>query len=352
MSYDRIVPRIEQLEAEVAGLLAEAEQVDETEDTQFGEDRRGDEIPAELARLRVAKAQIVQDAAEKAAMKARTKTEEAGKSLKEREQAADDASRDATPELRAQRSFTDPAARIMKTNYGFVYAYNAQATVDEDHQIVLAAQVRQQATDVQQFEPMLGQTVESLAAAGIDQAPDVVLADAGYCSEHNLCVAEGLASRVLIATGRQRHGETFPVESAEGSPPEGASRRERMAHELRTEHGHGDYAGRKAIVEAVFGQMKTRQNAGGLRLRGLACAQGEWQLHALCHNLRKLRNATTAGILPRIGTGTPAWAAAQTGQSRLLLRVRARQPHDTGHPSTTGEDAQPASNNSLSAPTA
>ncbi|WP_152623061.1 transposase, partial [Ferrimicrobium acidiphilum] len=48
-----------------------------------------------------------------------------------------------------------------------------------------------------------------------------------------------------------------------------------------------DYARRKAIVEPVFGQMKVRQKAGHLRLRGLSGAQTEWMLHSICHNLRK-----------------------------------------------------------------
>lgn len=71
-----------------------------------------------------------------------------------------------------------------------------------------------------------------------------------------------------------------------------------MAHLLRTEQGRADYARHKSIVEPVFGQMKARQNTGRLRLRGLAGAQAEWLLHALAHNLRKLRNATVAGIAP------------------------------------------------------
>jgi len=71
-----------------------------------------------------------------------------------------------------------------------------------------------------------------------------------------------------------------------------------MAHVLRTEQGRAGYARRKAIVEPVFGQMKTRQSAGQLRLRGLAGAQGEWLLHTICHNLRKLRAATAAGLAP------------------------------------------------------
>jgi hypothetical protein len=50
MSDDRLGPRIEDLEAEVRDLLAEAEAADCAEDEAFGADRRGDELPAELAR--------------------------------------------------------------------------------------------------------------------------------------------------------------------------------------------------------------------------------------------------------------------------------------------------------------
>ncbi|MFV0372597.1 IS1182 family transposase [Microbacterium sp.] len=305
MSYDRIVPKIDQLQAEVGALLAEAEQVDRAEDERHGEDRRGDEIPQELARrqgrlakLRAAKEQIEQDAAEKAAAAAQEIARSKGEAAEDAERAAGEAAANAEPKPKTQRNFTDPQARIMKTNHGFEYAFNAQATVDEDHQIVLATSVTQQATDVQQFEPMMTQTAGSLAAAGIGQTPEVVLVDAGYCSETNLAAASAMPSTVLIATGRQRHDETFPVDVADGLLPPGASRREQMAHALRTKQGRADYARRKAIVEPVFGQMKTRQNAGRLRLRGLSGAQGEWLLHALCHNLRKLRTATVAGIAP------------------------------------------------------
>jgi hypothetical protein len=70
-----------------------------------------------------------------------------------------------------------------------------------------------------------------------------------------------------------------------------------MARRLRTQAGRTDYARRKAIVEPVFGQMKARQRAGQLRLRGLEGAKGEWTLHALCHDLRKLANASSIGAM-------------------------------------------------------
>jgi hypothetical protein len=43
--------------------------------------------------------------------------------------------------------------------------------------------------------------------------------------------------------------------------------------------------------------MKVRQHAGELRLRGRAGAEGEWTLHVICHNLRKLANAGGMGVL-------------------------------------------------------
>lgn len=73
MSYDHLAPRIEALEAEVASTLAEAEATDTAEDKAYGVDRRGDEVPAELARresrlakMRAAKEAIEAEAKEKA----------------------------------------------------------------------------------------------------------------------------------------------------------------------------------------------------------------------------------------------------------------------------------------------
>ncbi len=303
MSYDHIVPRIEQLRAEVEGLLAEAEATDRAEDEAFGEDRRGEELAPELARresrlrkLREAKEAIESEARDRAEAAAREQAEAAGKSEEEVEAAGAKAHKKAKPKPSAQRSFTDPEARMMKTNHGFDYAYNAQAVVDEEHQVVLAAEVTQEAGDANQLVRMVEATEGNLTNAGISGSPRTLLADAGYCSQDNLVAAEDLAPDVLVATGRQRHGERFPA-TPRGPVPKGATRRERMARRLRTKRGRGDYARRKAIVEPAFGQMKVRQHAGQLRLRGLAGAQGEWTLHVICHNLRKLANArATMGL--------------------------------------------------------
>ena len=186
---------------------------------------------------------------------------------------------------------------MMKTNDGFQFAYNAQAVVDEGSQVIVATKVTQAATDVNELIPMIEETTTSLKAANITRSPRVYLADAGYCSEANLGHITELNINALIATGRMKHNERAS-ESPRGRIPKDATRRERMARRLRTKPGRIDYARRKAIVEPVFGQMKVRQKAGHLRLRGLSGAETEWMLPSICHNLRKLSNArVNAGLV-------------------------------------------------------
>ncbi|MFV1971885.1 MAG: IS1182 family transposase [Acidimicrobiia bacterium] len=304
MSYGRLGPRIEQLEAEVAALLAEAEATDLAEDEEFGEDKRGDEVPPELARretrlvkMRAAKEAIEAEARQKAAEKAADKAEADGGDDTAVAEAAATAATRATPTDRTQRSFTDPEARMMKTVDGFHYAYNAQAVVDEHSQVIVTTDVTDQAGDVHQLVPMITAVTTSLTEAGIEDDPKMILADAGYCSEDNLQQLSDAKVNAVVATGKIRRNERVP-DAPRGPIPKDATQRERMARKLRTKVGRVDYARRKAIVEPVFGQMKTRQNAKHLRLRGFTGAKGEWTLHAICHNLRKLANAAETAPLP------------------------------------------------------
>jgi len=131
----------------------------------------------------------------------------------------------------------------------------------------------------------------------VEWGSKVGLADAGYCSESNLTHIVASDINALIATGRIKHNERVS-DSPRGRIPKNATPRERMARSLRTKPRRIDYARRKAIVEPAFGQMKVRQKAGHLRLRGLQGAQTDWMLHSICHNLRKHSNArVNAGLV-------------------------------------------------------
>jgi hypothetical protein len=64
-----------------------------------------------------------------------------------------------------------------------------------------------------------------------------------------------------------------------------------MTRKLKTKDGHAVYARRKAIVEPVFGQMHTVQDAQRLLLRGKQDARAQWRFHCAIHNLLKLHRA-------------------------------------------------------------
>jgi transposase len=286
MSYGRIKEKIPELEAQVAALLAEAEAVDAAEDAQYGQGRRGDELPEEL-RFRQRRLEKIRQA--KAALEAEARAEAQGPS---EAKGADDAvagpEGSAKPKLptdKAQRNFTDPDSRIMRdgATKSFEQSYNCQAAVDDQAQVIVAAQVTQKANDKQQVKPLIEQIKTNLGEA----KPRVVSADAGYFSEDNVKYLESEQIEPYMATGRQKHGTVEPV-APRGRIPSGATVQERMARKLRTKRGKRQYSKRKETVEPVFGQIKEVRGLRRFLLRGLEGVQAEWSLICTTHNLLKL----------------------------------------------------------------
>ncbi len=294
MSYARMSEKEKILAQEVSALLADADRIDRAEDAQYGRDRRGDELPQELRRretrlgkIREAKAALEEQAAARAAAEAAKKARDAGDDEDTVAVKADAAAAAAVPTPKAQRNFTDPESRIMKTSDGsFHQCFNAQAAVDDAHQVIVAADVNDCAADVGNLIPMTTQV-----AANTGTAPAQMVADAGYCSEDNLLRAAELTdtsgTQFFIATGRTTHDDPIPV-APRGRIPDSYTPKQRMARKLKTKKGQRVYARRKVIVEPVFGQMGTLQNGQQIMLRGLDNARDEWLLLAACHNLRKL----------------------------------------------------------------
>src|SRR2546426_711577 len=283
-----------------AGLVTQAYQQDEAEEAALGS-RRGDELPAELARredrlatieaaMRRLEARAKAEAeaerqrrAEAEAERQRTGQKRRGKVPKPVEEA---------PADNAQSNFTDPELRIMQTNNkGWEYCGNAQISVDEACQIILACDVTDAANDKQQAEPVAQATLATLAQAGIAPPQDESGAaqaipatlDKGYYSERAAQALEDLGFDPYIATGRQRHHGS---EAEVNAPPTTA--KERMAAKVRTSAGKALYARRKVIVEPVFGQIKEARGFRRFLLRGLEKIRGEWRLVCLGHNLLKL----------------------------------------------------------------
>ena len=275
MSYDRMLEKEKQLKAEVRQLLAQAEAADAAEDQQYGKDRRGDELPAELQR-RETRIRKIREAKRAVEQRARDKAVAEG---------ADP--RQARPKDKDQYNFTDPQSRIMKGADGFVQAYNAQAAVEPKLQLIVGQTVTQAANDKEQLIPMLATMAEQSG-----QRPDDVLADSGYCSEKNLEALdseENPKRRIdgYVATERQKHDE-YKASCPKGPLPKGATRVDRMRRKLKTQAGKAVYAARKAIVEPVFGQIKQARGFRQFLLRGIEKVRGEWSLVCLTHNILKM----------------------------------------------------------------
>lgn len=308
MSYARMSEKEKVLAQEVSDLLGEAEAIDRAEDAEYGHARRGDELPAELARretrlvkIREAKQALEDQARERAEAEAEQKAQNKGEDEEVVAERVAQAGREAVPKPKAQRNFTDPESKIMKTSDGsFHQCFNAQSVVDAEHQVIVAADLNDCAADVGNLIAMTEQTI-----ANTGQAPTELLADAGYCSEDNLTQANKVTvtsgTEFFIATGRTKHDDPVPA-SPRGRIPKDATPRQRMARKLRTKKGRAAYARRKVIVEPVFGQMATLQNSKQLLLRGLDGARGEWLLLAACHNLRKLHQEVGTGGLRALAT--------------------------------------------------
>jgi transposase len=308
MSYARLTDKEKVLAQEVSALLAEAQRIDAAEDEKFGKDRRGDELPAELARretrlakLREAKQALEDEAAQAAAEHAAELARRKGADEDTAAERAAQAAAAAVPKPKAQRNFTDPDSKIMKMSDGsFAQCYNAQAVVDEDNQVIVAADLHNCASDVGSLHPMTEQVTDNTG-----QHPEQLLVDAGYCSAENLDkaaeVAEQTDTEFFIATGRRKHDEPAPP-PPRGRIPKHATAKQRMARKLTTKAGRAAYARRKAIVEPVFGQMSTLQNAKQLLLRGRQSARDEWLLLAACHDFRKLHGKIGVSGLGSLAT--------------------------------------------------
>lgn len=277
MSYGRMLKAEPQLDAEVRRWLEQAAKTDRQEDRQYGEERRGDELPdwvsnkqRRLEKLREAKAALEAEAAAKDS----DPPEPRGPGGRKRKRPP------GVPHEKAQRNFTDPESRIMKTSEGFQQCYNAQAAVDGAGQIIVACGLTRSAADCGQLLPMVDRIQEQTGAY-----PGEVSADCGYCTEEGL---EGLDQRGIrgyIATGKQKHSE--PTATTRRNEPRG-KRTLAMQRRLRRAGRRSRYRLRKQIVEPVFGQTKFARGFRQFLLRGESKVTSEWSLVCTASNLRKL----------------------------------------------------------------
>ena len=307
MSYKRMGETERRLEEEITALLAAAEQADEQEDAEYGKGSRGDELPAELQRrtkrlekIREAKAALEEQARERAEAEAievrRKLAERAAKEAKTGKKTGGRVPKVPEPEKaepgpKEQRNFTDPESRIIVdgASKGFEQCYNAQAAVDAEHQIIVAADVTQQTNDKRQLVPMMQKVRENMG-----QLPLNTSADAGYFSQEAVTHPELAATNLHVPPERQKHGQPLPnpAESME-KKAEKKIAADQMRRKLAAPAGREVYKMRKAIVEPVFGQVKEARGFRRFSLRGLENVNAEWMLVCATHNLLKIFRSGT-----------------------------------------------------------
>ena len=285
MSYERMKKREAELQAEVDRMLAAAEAADAQEDETHGKTKTGDEMPNWVAdkqkrieKIREAKAALEAEA--KAAAEEQRGVETAALAEREAEGRKKPGKPAAPPSdepaPKAQRNFTDPESRIMKSKDGFVQAYNAQAAVDGTAQVIVAHDLTQSGSDQTQLVPLV-----AAIAANLGRKPEAFSADAGYCSEANLEALEARGIDGYIATGRAKHPTAN--NGKVGGPLTQAMRKKIADGGFET-----PYRLRKQIVEPVFGQIKQARGFRQFLLRGVGQVRAEWALLCTAHNLLKL----------------------------------------------------------------
>jgi transposase len=301
-------------------ILDDAAAVDAEEDERFG-DACGDELPSELATgqgrqrwLRDAKRRLDERRAQEAKSIPRSRPDrlkEAKRRLEEEHEVecrANEAYEDYRRHGRMRNgrrlgahsppkpyqpperpegkiNLTDPDSRNVKTPRGWLQGYNAQAVTTED-QIVIAAEVKIASGDFGHLEPMVAAACEQLARAGVDEAPEVVLADAGYWHQVQIERLAGEGKIVLVPPDASKR--------AGARPGWNGGLYTFMRRALATDPGGALYAKRQAMIEPVFADTKFNRRIDRFLRRGRSAARSEWRLTNAAHNLLKLWRHTTA----------------------------------------------------------
>lgn len=276
-----------------------------------------------------------------------------------------------------QMSLTDPDARLLVKNGQGVAGYNVQAVVDDRHNLIVASEVVNDSSDVNQLHAMAKAAKEALDAEALQ-----VLADEGYYSSAELkaCEDDGITAYVPAPEGRERlkkQGrfslENFSYDGAADAyrcpagallrpmkgrwintsgrveirytsrkaicgtcrlrtrclSPRGLQRTIRRwehedvleRHRARMQNASDQMRRRSAIVEHPFGTIKCRAGYRHFLVRGFDKVRGEWSLMALCYNFTRVLNIIGfQGFLAAIAKAiTPSKYALVTAPQRIWL---------------------------------
>lgn len=280
MSYARMVKAEAELSEQIAGLLNRAKAADDLE-----KDEPELDIPGEikrredrLAAIRTAKLRLEQRQQEADAARGRSQDDERKPRDKNGKPKGGRYKRDfGVPKDSAQESFTDTDSRIMKCAAGgFDYGYNAQTAVDGSAQIVVAAELSNNAAESDRLPVLL-----AAVKANLGEDAGQVLADAGFRSEAVFEQLKDSPSELIVALGRE--GRQALQIDAQRYPHTAV-----MSARLKTPQGQVAYRQRKWMVEAPNGWIKNVLGFRQFSLRGLEKVRAEFKLVCLALNLRRM----------------------------------------------------------------
>ena len=299
VSYGRLLQVERRLAAEVEELMVLGDQVDQ------GDLPEGLKVESEIA---LRQERLLNLSQAKAVLEARAQERyEADKAeydakMREREEKTKRTGRKpggkapkpptAGPRAKDQYNFTDPDSRIMKNSAddGFDQHYNVQVVVDQDSRFIVGGTVSNHANDKEEAIP----TVDTIPAEV--GKPKAAALDNGYFSPTNIKALEARGIEPYIATGRDRHHQSWQERFARQPepPPQDASPIIKMAYKLKTDIGKQIYGLRKSTVEPVIGIIKEALSFRQFSLRGLCAVAGEWCLMCLAYNLRRLHTLVSS----------------------------------------------------------
>lgn len=282
--YLQIAEEERALEEKVKQILGEAERADAEEDARYGKGNTEPDVPAELAtteqrreKFRAAREKLEREKAEREEEARQERAAHGGKhadnAAKKRYQRATQPVEKANP----QYNFTDGDSKLMKNPAGgHLQGYNAQAAAVAG-QVIVAAEVTNEAADQTQLVPMVKAVHEQVGEVG------EILLDAGYFSVSGL-QHPSLADQSILTSPESRL--MSQQEKVRVKHPVA----ERMRERLATTAGRESYRQRAGMIEPVFAFIKHIRGIRGFLMRGLAGVRMEWRLICLTHNLLKLRS--------------------------------------------------------------
>jgi hypothetical protein len=263
--YSKIKEEERRLKEEIKAWLKHASEVDEEEDKEFGEDKRGDELP-EWFLDKAERVKRLKEAREKLKKKDQEAKAKRAKEEKEGKKGRDARKKTDIHVEKARYNFTDPDSTVQRTRGGAIQGYNAQAAVDSKAHIIVAHNVTSESHDSDQLVLMVERIEENMR-----RKPEELSCDAGYCTEGNLKALEEMNIRGYVAVGNNP-----------------AKRKRAIKKGTRKGAKRTRYRLRKTLVEPIFGLIKTARGFQQFLLRGKDKVSEEFALLCTAHNLLRL----------------------------------------------------------------